>query len=297
MYNYKRGKCIVCGKRTSHRNNDGLFACTTCDTMGLEDTLNFEQTISNKSVNLNIRHENSQNKIDIICFGDWHYGDMSCNVAAVKNQIEWIKNNSRARVILMGDILNCGTKKSIGAGTFQDNRNPQQQYDDVIEMLKPIKDKLYGVHIGNHEQRILNETGINLSKMMAKELNTKYLGYSSFHSIKVGEINYSFFTTHGSSGATLPHTKIKRCLDLAAFIDADIYCMGHVHALQVLAQEYKKINLKNKVVQKDKKYFVLTGHYLQYEDSYADMKSMRPSKQGCARIRLDGLKKDIHVSV
>ena len=295
-FNYNRGKCSECGQRTTHKVS-GIFVCLNCCEkieMQLEDKL-FEDS-KRKSVALDIRTE-QESKIDLIGFGDWHLGAVSCNIKAIKSQIEWIHKNPKARVILMGDMLDCGTKRSIGAGNFDNNIRPQQQYEYVLELLEPIKDKLYGIHIGNHEQRIFNETGMNVTKLMANALGTRYLGYSAFHKIKVGDINYVVFSTHGSSGATLPHTKIKRCLDLATFIDADIYMMGHVHALQVHTQEVKRVDMRKGTVVKDKKYFVLTGHYLEYNDSYADMKNMKPSKQGCARIRLDGKRKDAHVSI
>jgi len=250
----------------------------------------------NKSVALDIRKEKCD-KIDLIGFGDWHYGGKECNINLILEHIDWIKNNPNARVILMGDMINCGTKLSIGAGRMDDVINAQEQYETVIALLYPIKKQIYGIHIGNHEQRIYNETGVNLSKIMAKELGTRYLGYSAFHLIKINKQNYKVFTTHGASGATLPHTKIKRCLDLATFIDVDIYMMGHVHALQVQTQEVKRIDLKSRTVIKERKNFVLTGHYLNYEDSYADQKNMRPSEQGCAKVRLSGKSYDVHVSI
>jgi len=249
-----------------------------------------------KSINLNVIKE-SIDKIYLIGFGDFHFGAVECNLDAIEKQIKWIKDTPQARVILMGDLLNCGTKLSIGGGAFDDKFNPQEQLEKLEELLLPIKNKIYGIHMGNHEQRIWNETGINVSKILAKILGVKYLGYSAHTLINVKGINYRIFSTHGASNASLPYTKIKNCLDLVSFIDADVYMMGHVHALQVQTQDVKRINLKNKTIDNDKKYFVLTGHYLNYENSYAEMKNMRPSKQGCVKIRLDSERKDVHVSI
>lgn len=301
-YKYKIKKCVKCGRRTSSQV-EGVFICKSCQNevnMSLEKELlndGFEYTKNNNSVRLNLRNE-KEDKIMLYGLGDVHIGSNESNHKRFLEDIEMIKKDKYARVILMGDLLDCATKKSVGAGTFQNNMNPHEQYEYMLKTLEPIKDKIYGVHQGNHEERIFNETGINLSKIMANQLGTRYLGYGAFHKIKVRDNNYTIYSTHGSSCATLPHTKIKRCLDLATFIDVDIYMMGHVHQLQCQPQEYRKIDLKNKQVIKDKKFFILTGHYLNWDDSYAEMKSMRPSSQGCARVRLEGKEnKKIYCSI
>lgn len=286
-WNYKRGTCVLCDKLTT-KNYGGNWCCKNC--------IEKKPILPNKSVSLDPRIENER-KIDLIGFGDWHYGGKECNINLILEHIEWIRKNPQARVILMGDMINCGTKLSIGGGRMDDIMNAQEQYETVVALLWPIRKKIYGIHIGNHEQRIYNETGVNLSKIMAKELETRYLGFSAFHLIRVRKQNYIVFSTHGASGASLPHTKIKRCLDLATFIDADIYMMGHVHSLQVQTQEVKRVDLKTRKVIKERKNFILTGHYLNYEDSYADQKNLRPSEQGCAKIRLGGDKHSIYVSV
>ena len=97
-----------------------------------------EQTTSNKSVKINDVYEKKIHKIDLIGFGDWHYGDNSCNLDAITKQIAWIKDNKYARVILMGDILNCATRGSVGAGPYDENRKPQKQFEEVLELLEPI---------------------------------------------------------------------------------------------------------------------------------------------------------------
>jgi len=254
------------------------------------------ENIIQDSMKIHCINEKSD-KIQLIPFGDIHYGAKECNLKRAKETIDWVAKHDNARVILMGDLLNSATKSSVGAAVFDENISGQSQYDDVVELLTPIKDKIYGSYIGNHEQRIFNLTGYNITKMMAKELDYKYYGFGCFQKIKVGNNNYVIYGTHGSSGAILPYTKIRKLLDMSAYIDADLYLMGHVHSLQVHTQEVKRVNLRNKQVERKKKYYVLTGHYLDYEDSYAEMKNMRPEKQGSPTITLTGGERHIRVIV
>ena len=254
------------------------------------------EKIIKDSMKIHVINE-EEDKIKLVPFGDIHYGAKECNFERAKETIDWVKDNPNARVILMGDLLNSATRSSVGAAVFDENISGQTQYDDIVELLNPIKDKIYGSYIGNHEQRIFNLTGYNITKMLSKELGHKYYGFGCFQKIKVKNNNYVLYGTHGSSGATLPYTKIKKLLDTSAYIDADVYLMGHVHSLQVHTQEVKRVNMRNKTVERHKKYYVLTGHYLNYEDSYAEMKNMRPEKQGTPTITLGGDKRKIRVIV
>ena len=249
------------------------------------------------SMKIHCVKETGYDKIKLVPFGDVHYGAKECNIERAKDTIAWVKSRPDARVILMGDLINCSTKNSVGAGPFEETRSGQNQYDDIVELLTPIKDKIYGALQGNHEYRIFKETGYDITKMLSKELGVKNYGYGIFLKLQVKDQNYVIYATHGSSGATLPYTKIKKVLDMGRFIDAELFLYGHVHSLQVHTQYYKTVNLRNKSVEKRKRYYVLTGHYLNYEDSYAEMKTILPEKQGSPTITLTGGDAGKHIRV
>lgn len=144
-------------------------------------------------------------------------------------------------------------------------------------------------------QRIIDSTGYDPIKFLCNELHTNHYGYGQFIKVKGNGVDYKVYATHGSSSSTLPYTKIKGCLNLAMHKDADIYLMGHVHDLQLHTQEIERIQY-NQVI-KDKKYFILTGHYLNYDNSYAEMKNLCPSKQGSPVIDLNMSEKQVRVKI
>ena len=261
----------------------------------LEEIVNKMKDSANKNVRSMQLHSIKEKtpKIQLIPFGDIHFGDKSANIVRAKETIDWVKNHPYARIILMGDLLNCATKTSVGAAVFDEDFHGQTQYDLMGELLEPVKNKIYGSLIGNHEFRAFKNTGYNVTKMLAKQLGHKYYGFGSFIKLNVSGNNYIIYGTHGSSGATLPYTKIKKLLDMSSYIDADVYLMGHVHSLQVHTQKVKRVDLRKRIIENTKKYYVLTGHYLNYEDSYAEMKNMRPDKQGSPTIIFGGDKKEI----
>lgn len=236
-------------------------------------------------------------KMPLAPIGDVHYGSKDCDTTYFTNSIGWVKSNKDIRVILMGDLINCGTKTSVGAGVFDDSYNPEAQYEGMLEMLKPIKSQILGVHSGNHEERIRELTSLDLSKMLARELGVTYLGYSALTKIRVNKFNYSVFSTHGSSSAMTTNGKLVGCKRMQDVADADIYLYGHTHGLANEVMSYRKIDFKNKVIVERKRHFVLTGNFTNWDGSYGEKKGYALLKKGCPRVDLFGNRFDTHVSL
>ena len=234
-------------------------------------------------------------EVKLIPLGDIHLGEAGCDTKLLKGTLDYIKK-SDSQVIGMGDYINAGTRNSV-SDIYSETMNPMEEYETMIEYLEPIKENIWGFLVGNHEYRIWRESGINVAKFMAKELDTKYLGFSIFTKLKVKNQNYSIYATHGSSGAWTPEGKLRAVRKLGESFDADVYLMGHVHDLSVQSEERRAINYKNKVIDRRKRYYVITGHFLNYEDSYAEMRNMKPGKKGIAKIKFFGDRWDCHVSI
>ena len=221
------------------------------------------------------------NEFKLKFFGDFHYGSKQCNEEKLKEEIERIKKDN-CKVILMGDEINVGTKHSVGGGVWDDKIDIQTQFEEIADLLLPIKDKILGIHSSNHLQRIYNETSLDLTKQLAKILGISYFGFGVFHHLTLNGRTYILYSTHGSSGAVLPYTKIKAAVNLATHNQADLIAMGHLHSLESLTINYHAVNLKDKTLEERKRYFVLTGSYMNYKGSYAEMKNYGPSRIGCA---------------
>ncbi|MDX1279020.1 hypothetical protein [Oceanihabitans sediminis] len=236
-------------------------------------------------------------KLELIFFGDQHIGSKDSDMEAIQKQIDWIKNKKNVLVILMGDTVNCALKGSVGAGSYDDTMNPDQQIDTAIEIFTPIKEKILGIHNGNHGNRVYNETTISPEKVISQALNVPYLGDTCFHHIRFGNQTYIVHTAHGSTGATTVGGALNSCMKYANFNQADLYAMGHTHNLATYNQVYHEVSKKDKTMLKKKKFFVLTGGYLKWKGSYAEAKAYAPLKIGCAKATLNGERHDIHVSV
>jgi hypothetical protein len=226
--------------------------------------------------------------LTLIPLGDVHYGCRSCEVDIFKNHVNDIRKAKDTTVILMGDLCDIGTRDSVGAGTYDDNINPEEQYEEMLEILKPIKDKIIGLHTGNHEERIRIKTSFDISKMLSRELNVPYLQWGALHKIKVNDINFHAYSIHGSSCATTLAGKMNACLKMQEKVSADLYIHAHTHGLDYFPQIYYSIDNRGSVIIKNTKHFILTGSFVDWDSSYAEMKNLGPSPVGIPKIKLFG---------
>lgn len=245
-----------------------------------------------------VRATTKEKKKYLIPFGDLHIGSPYAAISKIEKWIPWILENN-AWVIGMGDWTEAATRYSVGAGVYEQTMTVDDQIEYLHKLFKPVADKglLLGIIEGNHEFRTFKEVGVNISKQLCRLLRVTFMGYGGYSRLVVNNHGYTVYATHGSTGSTLPHTKIKSCIDLARIYEADLYLMGHVHELADYTYKIRYFDTKNKKVSKKKKHFVLTGAYVEYEGSYAEQKNLIPTRTGSPRIRLSGEEYNISVSL
>ncbi len=243
-------------------------------------------------------HKFDSEKQTIVLMGDEHIGSKYYAEKEHLEHVEWC-DKYNIPIILMGDELETATKTSVGAGVFEQDEIVQEQLEKAVKIYKPLADKglILGNHIGNHEARIYNNSGANLSKILSQILNIPYLGVGAAHIFRVGKQSYIMYTSHGNSGARLSHTKIANTIKMNQMIDADIYAQGHVHQLSHHVQNFYKVNKRNKTIEEAQKHYIITGSYLKHWGSYAHISNMEPSRVGSPKLKLHGLEKMVKVSL
>ena len=238
------------------------------------------------------------NDVKIMLMGDEHIGNAQYMETKHMKTLEWAYDNG-IHILHMGDGIETATRNSIGDGVYSQKDITDKQMVKWQTAYEPfVKDKRFiGAHLGNHEARVFKDDGVNIMRSMCRGIGAKYLGIGKVHLINVGKQSYVMYTTHGSSGARLPYTKIKGALDLEKIVDADIYAMGHVHQLSHHIREFYTVNKRNKKVEKGVKQFILTGSYLDYWGGYAQVKCMEPSRNGSPLLTLSAKDKLVNVSM
>ena len=240
---------------------------------------------------------NGKNKARVALCGDWHLGANNCDEKALD---EFLKMCVKEKIYMigMGDQLEMASRYSVGSGVYEQDA-PDSQIEAVVEKLKPLHDAglLIGVHTGNHEERISKAVGINITKLICQSIGTRYLNHSAQHLLQVNKQSYVFFTTHGSSGARLPYTKVKGALDIYRYVDAEVVCMGHTHGLDHMTQLFQMVDKRRKKIDHKVRHAVLTGSYLLYSGSYAEKKNLPPVPIGSPIVTLYGDRHEIRVSL
>jgi len=262
-------------------------------------TLHHAASKSELKPTLNRVDFSDREKATIVLMGDTHIGSRYYDEELHKRDLDWC-GETETPIILMGDSIEAATRDSVGAGVYEQQEIIDTQIAHFEDLYRPLVDAglILGLHSGNHEGRVYKSCGFDIAKMMAKDkLGVPYFGWAKLHYIRVGGQGYTMYTTHGGSGARMPHTKIKAAIDLSNMVDAEIYAMGHLHQLSHHVRQFYRANKRNKTVDDSQKHFILTGSYLTHWGSYAHLKGMEPMRKGSAKVKLHGDEKMVRVSL
>jgi len=110
------------------------------------------------------------------------------------------------------------------------------QIDEAYELLKPYRDKIICMGIGNHEQEVVKRHGTNPMKRLCKALDCEYMGLSYLLALKLRHPKnghgrrYICYVHHGFGGGS--RTEGGEITKYSRFImswDADAYLVGHGH--------------------------------------------------------------------
>lgn len=245
--------------------------------------------------------------VELHTFADEHIGDDNSDIKRVMERIDYVKNTPNAYCILNGDIIDNATKTSIG-DTYTQVFNPMEQLAKAVELFEPIKDKILCITHGNHENRTYKKEGINLSALIANQLDLadRYTPTSAVLFIRLGEnskgwketngsgkkrqICYTLYVLHGSGGGRKEGAKAIRLADMASIIDTDIYIHSHTHLPMIMKQGYHRIDDRNSTVALVTKLFVNTAANLSY-GGYGEAQEFKPSSKDTPIIYLNGRKK------
>lgn len=232
-------------------------------------------------------------ELKIIILSDLHYGNPYCSVKHFQRTIDFIKNTENCFCFLNGDFLEAVTKTSKG-DIYTQLLTPQQQRDDVIDLLKPIKDKILGMTTGNHEQRIYGEIGVDLSADIARELNCPYRPEGMLFKLSLGDGNnrvrgkpfiFWGYITHGYGGARTRAAKAIKGERTSTWIHADWYAMSHDHVVNVAPNIYLMPDNRGKIdksgylsgrVSVHREMLIKTNAYLKW-GGYAELGGFPPS--------------------
>jgi len=239
---------------------------------------------------------------------DVHYGNPLFSKKHFLYTRDFIRDTPNARTVCNGDLCESSLRTSKGQ-IYKQVGSPQDQRDQMIEWLEPIKDKILGMTIGNHELRIKNEVGIDICQDIAKALGVPYRAEGIILKISFGNYNnrtkgkpytYWGYATHGYGGARTAAAKAVKVERSSHIIHADFYLMSHDHVVNAAPVVYLMPDPRNHIDPKTgftvgrvvahRKLLIKTNAYVKF-GGYAEMGGFAPSDLETPLIKLKGVGK------
>lgn len=184
--------------------------------------------------------------LELYILSDVHYGNPFCNVKDWLWTLDYLAKTPNAYVILNGDLCESALKTSKG-DIYRQVGTPQDQRDWQIKQLLPLKGKVLGMTAGNHEDRIYNDAGMDISRDIATALGCPYDPDAIAVKISFGNGNdhnngrpfvYYVYCSHGWGGARTRGAKSAKVERQGHYVFADIHAMSHDHEVNVSPDTY-----------------------------------------------------------
>jgi UDP-2,3-diacylglucosamine pyrophosphatase LpxH len=232
---------------------------------------------------------------ELMFIGDSHYGSPQFDEPRFLAMLDYCLKN-RLHIILMGDLLETATRNSVGAGVYEQEGPAMDQHEQMCEWLRPLAEAelIIGAHLGNHEFRIYQDSGFNVTKAMCRELNIRYLGDACWTHLKVGKEKYVIYSLHGRTGSRFDGTALLAVERISTSFFADLLAMGHTHKLVTSSVIVQRV--VNGLVKEFKKYLLLTGSFLKYDGGYAQTLGLPLSKLGAPKVKFYAKRHDLFIT-
>lgn len=247
------------------------------------------------------------NEIKLYAIADLHWADPNSNHKRIMEDIAFIRDNPNVFCVLNGDLMNCAIKSSI-SDCYSETLSPMQELAKCVEIFEPIKDKIICVVPGNHEERHYRTNGIDITRLMCRELGieARYSPTVAFVFLRFGAeasghshhrpVLYTLYVTHGNGGGRKDGGKIQRLSDYATIVDADIYIAGHTHLGAGFKKSFARPSPGNSSITYGTHLFVNTCAALEY-GGYSERGGFDPPCLDRPLIFLSGTHKEMRALI
>lgn len=238
-------------------------------------------------------------QIKLLCLSDFHIGDELCNLKLIRDVLNDVKASDNTFIILNGDLVNNATRSSV-SNVYTEKLTPTEEILKLCDLLEPIKDKILVIHPGNHENRTLKDDGVDIIRLVAKQLHIEdrfsegwwYLYLSFGHCNKGRPVLYTITGIHGYGGGRKSGGKINNLVEMSDKVVADLYVMSHTHTPIITRNTIYLPDYQHKSLVKKDKYYLMTNSFLEY-GGYGEKYGYTPSTTEHQEAILDGTKKQI----
>ena len=248
-----------------------------------------------------VRRFKDRPDIKIYPIADVHFGAIECMENKWKKFCNMIANDPNAYLILAGDLIQNGTRNSVGSAVFEQVYRPREQKRLMVEYLAPVRNKILCMVGGNHERRTDKDTDSSPAFDIAAKLDLEdvYRDNIVFLKLQFGDSKadgihnpcYTFAVAHGFGSSIYTTNAAMRAERFGMSIDGiDAIIVGHIHKPQEFPVGKYVVDKSNeKVTMKPFEVFVCTS-WLE-NSGYGIQKLMQPVTFSLSHLELRGKKK------
>lgn len=220
----------------------------------------------------------------IFPLSDFHLGSKHCNLDFFYEWCRKFEKTSDNKVIyLLGDMLEFNTAR---IDAYSSVMSTHEALERLIELLEPYKEYIRWVCTGNHEARTIKDYNYDITKQIASRLDANYTRNDFFEKIVEDDDEFIIYGKHGTKASKNPLLCMNNFVNDMNHIKADLYISGHCHYSAFYSQ-YERGYDKGK-----RAYYLFSGHFLEYNNSYAHNKGLLMSPPSFSRLKLD---KNLHI--
>jgi len=225
----------------------------------------------------------------LVILSDLHWGNPFTVKKLVRKNINKCRMKNINEVWLGGDLLEYVNKKAVGKQIIP----IEQQIDEIIKLLEPIKDKITKIIYGNHEERAMRNRDIEPTRVVALELGLKkvYMGSNRDTGVKWDFKYYIEHPLKGSGKTKGYYDRLNRTLRNNH--NAELFIIPHFHTLFTDKHYQLDINKKLRVSH----WFVYGGGYVDYWGSYGHDIHANVERLGSRKLVFDLKKHNIEVEM
>lgn len=232
--------------------------------------------------------------------GDWHWGSRQCLSRFVREIVAEIQKDPESRWVGMGDLMENALLESKG-DVYMQEKTPEEQIDEIVELLEPIADKCLYMIPGNHEERTKRQVGIHPSKIIADMLSTPehkipFCSHSVLLTLNLTKVRVSgcksflCYFHHNRGGGSTFGGKINRATKLRQIVPtADATFSAHMHITSRIPHTWYTAGRQH--LQRRTGYDYIIGSSLFWTESYAEEKALPPSSVEQAVVTFVGGKR------
>ena len=249
--------------------------------------------------------------ITVIPVADVHLVSPECREQEFMEFIQKVKETPNTYLVLLGDLIDNGTKSSV-TNPFRATMPPSQQKREMANILEPVKDRILCILPGNHERRSMKDADDDPVYDIAAKLDIEHLYRENiaFVKIQLGTEDaqdehsnskyrpcYNLVVTHGAGGGIMTGGSVNRSERFGYVIDGmDALIVGHTHKPYTTQPGKIVIDPRNNQVTVKPFKVACATSWLDY-GGYAARMMLLPSTFCLNTINLSGYGKEITVTM